>query len=115
MNSLKNFVSSLSLTTRLVIAISILILTILGIQAALSIHRANLHKQEMIEDALKGKNAFMKEAQDLMVDLLKQALIISSMPGVERALAEHDRQGLMEIVEEMNQAIKANIGHPIKL
>ncbi|NPA95010.1 MAG: hypothetical protein GXO58_06245, partial [Thermodesulfobacteria bacterium] len=30
-------------------------------------------------------------------------------------LAEHDRQGLMEIVEEMNQAIKANIGHPIKL
>ncbi len=115
MKKIGSFLSSMSLTTRLVIGISGLILLILGIQAGLSFRKANNQKQEMIQDALKGKNAFMHEAEDISVDLLKQALIISNIPQVEEAIANRDRNSLIEVVDSINRTIATNIGRPLKI
>ncbi len=110
-----NFISSMSLSTRLILGITVLILLILAIQAGLSIRRARAKKHNLVEEALEGKDAFMKEADDISIDLMKQALIISNIPEVEKAVADKDRDSLMGIVLPMEKAMAKNIGHPIKI
>jgi len=107
--------ASLSLSVRLAMGAIFLILAILGIQAFLS-YKATLNKkQEQIAEALKGKHAFMEEANDLSSSLLKEAIIIANIPKVKEAMANRDRQALLVLVDSIEKNLRDEIGHTIKL
>ncbi len=115
MKKVRGLISSMSLSARLILGISALIFLILAIQAGLSLNKARAKKNELIQQALKGKDAFMEEAENISVDLMKQALIISHIPEVEKSIAERDRTSLLKLVIPMEQAIKDTIGRPVKI
>ena len=95
--------------------ISFLIIIILGIQGFFSYKTALDKKQEEIAKALKGKDAFMIEAGDLSSVLLKQAIIIASIPEIKEALLDRDRQGLLSLVNSIENKLVKETKESIKI
>ena len=107
--------SSLSLSTRLAISTALLIVLILGVQAFLSYKSTMAKEQDMISDALKGKDAFMEETKDLSSELLKDAIIIANIPEIKDSLASHDRQKLLATIRPIENSLKKETGRSLKI
>ncbi len=106
--------NNLSICARVIISVSFLIFLILAFQAYLSISSMHQKKNDKIEEAIKGSDAFMDEAEVVAKNLLHNAIIVANNPKVKEAMAQRDRNRLIEAIKPIIQNIKS-AGDKIKL
>ena len=110
-----SWLTSMSLTFRLALGTCLLIVSILCVQAFLSYQTSLNKKNEEISEALKGKYAFVKEAEDLSSVLLREAVIIASIPDIKKAIADRDRESLLAIISPIEKRLQEETGSQLKV
>ena len=106
--------NNLSISTRVIISVSFLIFFILAFQAYISFSSLNQKKKDMTAETIKGSDAFMDEAEVVAKDLLHNAIIVANNPEVEGAMAQRDRNRLIEAIRPIIKNVKS-AGDKIRL
>jgi len=114
-SGLKEKITGLSLSARLLLSVGVIICILTGVQLAVFKESTDRQKAELYKQAASGKDVLISQASSIAQANLSLALLISNMDEVKNALVQKDRQHLYEIIKPMVQALNRNKQDKIKV